>query len=40
MKTDYTKTNDEWIEAGDYFNYPECLVSRVRVKHLCYIPII
>ena len=37
METDYTRSNDEWIEDGDYINYPEHLTSKVRRRFLGYV---
>lgn len=30
----YTKTNSKWLEIGDYFNLPESLMNRVRIRKI------
>ena len=39
IEMDYTKTNAKWVEYGEYFNYPESLESKVRIKTLCFIAV-
>ena len=32
LKSNYTMSNAEWIEYGDYWNWPESLESKIRIK--------
>jgi len=34
---EYTKTDGDWIEYSDYFNFPEWIMTKVRRRFLGYV---